>query len=93
LNPPTASVQVEDVSEHGLELLRVHTGEGHTVIVAELNHRVALVIRGDQRRRLCQGLRTGEVIELDRIQPGIELADGIRDALRVLESVIATLDR
>ena len=57
---------------------RAHARNGDAVAVAELEHRVAVHIRGDRRRQFLHVLNVGEVVELDRVVLRIEVVDRLR---------------
>ena len=75
------------------DLLQLRVGDASqrdTVIVAEINHRVAMRVGGDERLQFLNGLHIGEVIERERILLHIEIGDGVgADAGREDEIVVA----
>jgi hypothetical protein len=87
-----ALVQVHDTRENGLEMLRLHTGDRHAV-VTHFDHRVAVVIGGDELRQSPHCLRVREMVELDRMLPGIKVADGLGSHARPEHEIVAQLDR
>jgi hypothetical protein len=60
-----------------LDLRRGHAGERDAVVVAEIDHRVAMHVGGDELLQFLHGLRVGEVVELDRVGLRIEVDDGV----------------
>lgn len=47
------------------------------VAVAEIDYRVSLRVRGDERRQLLRVLHVGEVLQLGRIGVRIEVGEGV----------------
>jgi hypothetical protein len=76
------------------ELLQLdggHVGNRDAVVMAELDHRIAVRVRGDERRQLLRRLDIGEVIELDRVVLGIEVDDGVKADVAVSKTTTVTM--
>jgi len=85
-----ASMQMDEALQVRLQVVRGHAGDRDAVVVAELDHRVAVNIGGDQRRQLLNVLDIGEVVELDSVGLRIKVDDGVgADARREYEIVVA----
>ena len=78
-----------------LDLRLGHAGERDAVVVAEIDHRVAMHVGGDELLQFLDGLRAGQVIELDRVGLRIEVDDCVgANAWLEKEVVVAgTADR
>ena len=73
-----------------LQLWRGHASERDAVVMAEINHRIAMHIRGDERLQFLSGLYVGEVVEFERVLTQIEIGDGVgADAGREHEIIVA----
>ena len=57
-------------------------------MMTQINHRVAVHIRGDQRLQFFNGLRIGEVVELNRVLLRIEVADRLGARARLKDKMI-----
>ena len=62
--------------------------QGNGVVMAEIDQRVAMHISGDKRLQFLDGLRVGEVIELNRVLLWIEIDDGLRADARLEHEII-----
>ena len=60
-----------------LQLRLGDVGQRDRVVVAEIDHRVAVRVGGDQRLQFLRGLHIGEVIELEHILLRVEIDDGV----------------
>ena len=87
------SVQVNNTVERGLQLLRRPAHDREAIAVAELDHRVAVGVRRNQRHRLFHRLRVREVVELDGVMQRVEVLNGLYAHARPEHEVIAAADR
>ena len=53
-----------------------HAGDRDAVVVAEIDHRIAMRVGRDERQQFLNVLRIGEMIELDCVMLRIEIDDG-----------------
>lgn len=79
--------------QRGLQLLRRPARDHEAIAVAELDHRVAVGVRRNQRHRLFHRLRVREVVELDGVMQRVEVLNGLCAHARPEHEVIATADR
>src|SRR5262249_5025761 len=86
----TSSVQMHQALHVLLQERRAHARDGDAVAMAELQHRIAVRVRGDQLRQLFSVLDVGEVVEFERVLLRIEVVDRLRALARMEhEGVIA----
>ena len=71
-----------------LQVALRHTGQRDAVVVAEFDDRVAMRVGADQCRRLLDILKVGEVVELDGIDPRVEVRDRVRADARLEHEII-----
>ena len=61
-------MQMHEALQMRLQLRGGHPGDGNAIVVAELDHSIAVSVAGNVGCQLLQVLHVGEMIELDRIR-------------------------
>ena len=70
--------QVEGAPHHVVELLGVHARDGDAVVIAEVDHLIAMRVGGGCRLKLRHRRDVGEVREIDGVAARrIEVDDGV----------------
>jgi hypothetical protein len=83
------------MQEHGaglsdLLLSRGYSYQRDAAVMAEIDQRITMCVRGDERLQFLDGLRVGEVVELDRVILRIEVDDRVGANSRLEHEIVVT---
>ncbi len=81
-------MQVDSSRQDLLQLARGHAGQRDAVVMAEIDHCIAMRIGGDQRLQFLDCLRVGEVIKFNRVMLRIKVRNCVGANTRCEHEVV-----